>query len=346
MKWFFCTLLVALAWNKCHAAPLEIREGDHICIIGNILAESMQSEGHNHWETMLYQGFPKHKLVVRNLAWADDEVVLRPRPEGFGSPDEDLILCKADVVIAFFGFHESSKGEAGLPQFKSDVEKWIKHTKAQDYSGKGAPRIALVSPMSLKGSSTFQSRDWPGNIPNVIKLGDARLYPGKTSYIEACNTRLELYSRAMLEVAEKHKVVFAEMFTSLDEVSVEDASGGYSMKAAHLNPDGDLMVAATLRAALTEAGMDPPSQPPSLLDRLKESIPKNLRQEIEAKNKLWHQYYHLADGQPAPGDKSNRETLQRQREALDALVAQRDERIWQLAQSDEATTVNDKAPRK
>jgi hypothetical protein len=60
---------------------LELRDNDHICLIGNTLAERMQFPGHNHWETLLYQRFPKHNLVVRNLSWPADEVVLRPRAE-------------------------------------------------------------------------------------------------------------------------------------------------------------------------------------------------------------------------------------------------------------------------
>ena len=94
-----CVLIVLAV--TAHAATLEIREGDHICLIGNTLAERMQFEGHNHWETLLHQRFPKHHLVVRNLAWPADEVVLRPRAEGFGTPDEHLTFCKADVIIAF-----------------------------------------------------------------------------------------------------------------------------------------------------------------------------------------------------------------------------------------------------
>ena len=79
MKRILHFLYIALAVASVQAAPLEIREGDHICLIGNTLAERMQFQGHNHFETLLYQRFPKHKLVVRNLAWSADEVALRPR---------------------------------------------------------------------------------------------------------------------------------------------------------------------------------------------------------------------------------------------------------------------------
>src|SRR6187200_2890542 len=192
MKRFLCLLIITCAFAASHAAPLEIREGDHICLIGNTLAERMQFEGHNHFETLLHQRFPKHKIVVRNLAWSADEVALRPRAEGFGTPDDHLAFSKADVIIAFFGFNESFKGEAGLEKFKNDLDEWIKHTKAQDYSGKGAPRIALVSPIAAED------------------LGNPNLPTGNE--IKSLNARQELYRNAMREVAEKHGVLFADIF--------------------------------------------------------------------------------------------------------------------------------------
>src|SRR5262249_20897100 len=47
------------------APRLEVKPGDHICIIGNTLADRMQHDG---WlETYLYSRFPKSDLVIRNL---------------------------------------------------------------------------------------------------------------------------------------------------------------------------------------------------------------------------------------------------------------------------------------
>ena len=52
--------------------PFPLQPNDHICIIGNTLAERMQYDG---WlETMLQARFPKHELVVRNLGFSGDEV--------------------------------------------------------------------------------------------------------------------------------------------------------------------------------------------------------------------------------------------------------------------------------
>src|SRR5262245_28827000 len=108
-------LLVDSLRQSLHAQPparLEIRPGDHICLIGNTLADRMQHDG---WlETFLQSRFPRHQLVIRNLGFSGDELTLRLRSQDFGSPDRWLGITKADVVFAFFGYNESYAGPAGL----------------------------------------------------------------------------------------------------------------------------------------------------------------------------------------------------------------------------------------
>ena len=60
-----------LSAGAAGAETLELRPGDHICLVGNALGERMQFG--NSWETLLYQRFPKHELVVRNLCFPGDE---------------------------------------------------------------------------------------------------------------------------------------------------------------------------------------------------------------------------------------------------------------------------------
>src|SRR5579884_1962418 len=56
---------------------VEVRPGDHICIIGNTLADRMQHDG---WlETYLYTRFPTYDLIFRNLGYAADELTTRLR---------------------------------------------------------------------------------------------------------------------------------------------------------------------------------------------------------------------------------------------------------------------------
>ena len=70
------------------ATPFTLQAGDHICIIGNQLAERMQYEG---WlDTLLHARFPRHDLVIRNLGFSGDEVATRLRSKNFGTPDEWL----------------------------------------------------------------------------------------------------------------------------------------------------------------------------------------------------------------------------------------------------------------
>jgi glucose/arabinose dehydrogenase/azurin len=324
-----CALIASAVGST--AATLEIREGDHICLIGNTLAERMQFEGHNHWETLLHQRFPKHKLVVRNLAWPADEVVLRPRAEGFGTPDEHLTFCKADVVIAFFGFNESFAGEAGLEKFKSDLEEWIKHTKSQDYSGKGAPRIALVSPIAAEASRAFQNRD-PIPPSNEGQPLVARIEIGMST-LDSLNTRLKLYTNAMRDVAARNGVVFADVF----EKSRGFYSRGYvppfehaTINGVHLNGVGDSSLGAELDEVFFGKGDN------------QWLYQEHLRREIQAKSRLWYDRYRIVDSyyvyggrsglKFADGDQTNRDVMQREREVLDVMCANRDERIWKLAQ--------------
>src|SRR3954463_6664685 len=70
------------------ADRFPLNPGDHICIIGNTLADRMQHDG---WlETMLHARFPKHQLVIRNLGFSGDELPLRLRSQSFGTPDQWL----------------------------------------------------------------------------------------------------------------------------------------------------------------------------------------------------------------------------------------------------------------
>ncbi len=121
----------------------ELRKGDHVCLIGNALAERMQHFG---WlETYLHARYPQHELVFRNLGYSGDEIngyrelYSRMRSMDFGSQDQwlageapipqprklnkdapvsanrfRLTNTRADVVFAFYGYNESFAGSAGL----------------------------------------------------------------------------------------------------------------------------------------------------------------------------------------------------------------------------------------
>src|SRR5688572_23501155 len=174
------------------ASALKLNKGDHIALVGNALADRMQHSG--YLETLIHAKHPEHQLVFRNLAVSGDEVARRHRSENFGSPDEWLKKVEADVVFAFFGYNESFNGYDGLEKFKEDLGKFLKDTRAQNYSGRGSPRIVLFSPIA-------DERHQDSNFPDP----------------DANNARLQDYTSAMSDVAKANGVQFVNLFKPSQE---------------------------------------------------------------------------------------------------------------------------------
>jgi glucose/arabinose dehydrogenase len=307
-----CLLLfvAGLMPHRAAAAPLELKQGDHICIIGNTLADRMQHDG---WlETLIYAKYPKHDLVFRNLAVAGDEVAFRHRSENFGSPNDWLTKTKADVVLAFFGFNESFKGAAGLDKFKQDLDKFLKDTKANDYSGKGAPRIVLFSPIANE------------------KINDPN-QPDPT----ANNASLQLYTAAMAEVAKANDVLFVDLFGASQRLYAQVAKQGNNLtfNTLHLTEAGNKALAPEIFQALFNG------KPPA-------GNLEKLRAAVLEKNAEWHARYRTVDGYNVYGGRSKLEfptagkgsekisnyaVMQDEMSQRDVKTANRDQRVWAVA---------------
>ena len=325
------------------AQNLELNKGDHICLVGNTLAERMQEFG---WlETRLYSRFADRDLVFRNLGYSADEVTTRLRSMDFGSPDQwlagqapipqpgklnrnapvrknrfELTSTKADVIFAFFGYNEAQAGEAGLPKFKADLDAWIKHTLAQQYNGRSAPRLVLFSPIAHED------------------LGDANLPDGQEN-----NRRLALYMAAMAEVAKAHGVRFVDIFTPTLQL-FDSAQSPHTINGIHLNQRGDEALAAIIEDLLFPDG-------PKL--KRDASALARLRTAVNDKNFYWYNRYRTTDGYSTYGDRaflkftegqSNYEVVQRELEALDVLTANRDKALWALLRGGEYAPADDNLP--
>jgi putative membrane-bound dehydrogenase-like protein len=282
---------------------LELRRGDHICLVGNALGERMQWG--NAWETLLYARFPDHELVVRNLCFPGDEPLHRLRSLNFGSPDDHLAHSKADVILFFFGINESFAGERGLPKFAADLTKLVNETKTKDYSGKGPPRIVLVSPIAHED------------------LGDPNITDGKQH-----NEDLQRYTEAMRHVAEATGVGFADLFTSTKAL-FEKSDRNFTLNGVHLSDEGDAAVAPLLSDALFGKSAAAPK------------IDPRLKGAIAEKNFHWWHRYRAVNGYSIYGTRGeagsdgtyrNREVMERERAILDQMCANRDRRIWEIAQ--------------
>ncbi len=307
-----CLLLApaALQPARAAAAPLELKPGDHIAIIGNTLADRMQHDG---WlETLIVAKFPKADLVFRNLAVAGDEVVLRQRSENFGSPDSWLTKVKASVIFVYFGFNESFRGDAGLAPFKQELDKFLKDTKAQNYSGQGAPQLVLFSPIANE------------------KLNDPNL-PDPT----ANNANLQKYTAVMAEVAKANEVRFVDLFAMSQRLYALAAKHGQSLtfNTLHLTEAGDRVLAPEIFQALFNT-------PPQLGNF------EILRAAVNDKNAEWHARYRTVDGYNVYGGRSklefpvagkdspkitNFDVMQDEMTQRDVKTANRDLRVWAVA---------------
>ena len=346
--------LVALGFVLAWAAPgrtaapvFDLQPREHIGIIGNTLAERFQYDG---WlETRLHARFPAHRLVVRNLGFSGDEIAVRLRSKNFGTPDEWLsgraepiggykenrfegVNTRADVVFAFFGYNESFAGEAGLPAFRDQLAEWIRHTLAQKYNGETAPRVVLFSPIAHED------------------LGSPDLPDGREN-----NARLELYSKAMAEVAAAHGIIFVDLFTPTRRL-YDESEAPLTMQGVHLNEEGNRRVAEVIERALFG---DAPSRPAEYLARLRDAV-------VE-KNFYWFNRYRVTDGYSTYGDRAflnfirgtpanvsperlaktpkedvlptNYDVLQRELPVLDTMTANRDRHIWAVARGEASSAV-------
>ncbi|QDV23475.1 PVC-type heme-binding CxxCH protein [Aureliella helgolandensis] len=295
---------VWMSLANCEAATLELEQGDHICLVGNALGEGLQH--HNAWETLLHHQFHDKQLTVRNLCFPGDEVVTRIRSMNFGTPEQHLKHSGASVILYFFGFNESFAGEAGLAQFSEDLRGMVENTLAEDFSGRGAPRIVLVSPIAFENT------------------GDRNLPTGESE-----NVQLAAYSQAMERVAKVAGVGFVDLFTPTKQLFA-NTDTRLTLNGVHLNDAGYEALADILMEGLFQTGSGD----------LAELKLERLQAEIDDKNFHWWHRYRAVNGYSIYGARgsagndgtyNNTDVMERERAILDQMTAIRDQRIWALA---------------
>jgi len=277
---------------------LALSKGNRIVLIGNTLAERMQYFG--NWETLLHSRFPELELVVRDLGWSADELTLRPRSQDFQNHGHRLEDHKPNVVIAMFGFNESFGGHKGLTKFEGDLEKFIQETTTTKYEGANPPQLVLVSPIAHEN------------------LGVRTLPDGAKN-----NENIKLYTDAMGKLAARHKIVFVDLFTPSSK-QMPGSKEKWTINGIHLNEYGDAQVAKLLDEALF--GARPASSKADLA---------KLHREVNEKN--WQHFmdyravngFYIYGGRKDPFGVVN---FPAEFSKLRKMIANRDQRIWQVAQ--------------
>ena len=301
----FCAT-VTFGVAKSLSAELELSQGDHVCLVGNALGERLQHN--NTWEALLHARFPTHQLVVRNLCVPGDEPFERLRTLNFGDPDVHLTHSKADVILFFFGFGESFDDTPA--EFAKEIERLIKETAGKRYSDK-APRMVFLSPIAFENT------------------GDPNLPTGKSH-----NVRLKAYSDAMAKACRANGAGYVDLFQPTLEL-FDKSKERLTLNGAHLNVAGYKAFAPILIEGLFGAGEE-------------SEVGSELLAEIDDKNFHWWHRYRAVNGYSIWGKRGtagsdgtyrNVDVMERERSILDQMCANRDARIWTLAQGE---TVADK----
>jgi len=201
----------------------SLRDGDRVVFLGDTFVEREGDRG--FIETALVASHTDASLTFRNLGWSGDTVWAESRGV-FDQPSKGyermlalLRDLKPTIVFVAYGRNESYKGEAGLTDFRKQLEKLCEDlrgtaTPAPDNAAAnpGALRLVLVTPHRFEAAA-----------------GDAR------------NAALELYAQAIRDVAGQEQAglvdLFAQMSTTkptatpLTENGVHLSNAGYAEAA-------------------------------------------------------------------------------------------------------------------
>ena len=278
---------------------IELRKDDRIVLIGGGFAEREQYFG--HIEAQIQALHPELNITIRNQGFMADEVRFRPRSLDFGEPDKHLTMARADVIFACFGFSESFDGPDGVETFQSELRTFINHTRQQNYSGDGAPRLVMFSPIAHED------------------LLDPNLPDGSDT-----NPNLELYTKAMAGVCSELNVPFVDLF-SLSQHEYGTARLRHTFNGIHMTGDGYQMIAPDIARVLF--GKFAPSA----------AITQPLMDEIAEKNFQYFHRYRAVNGFYIYGGRSQRPNgnppftdayvLENERAKLDEMCAIVDGRI-------------------
>jgi hypothetical protein len=328
----FVTTIAAL--SPARADALVLQKDDHVAIVGSGLADRQQ---HHAWlETLIHKAHPSLNLTVRNLGFAADEVNLHPRSDEVPTTEYFLNMVPgqlkatvgkaeviytagaefhANVILAYWGFNESFRGEAGLADFKKNLEEYLAQLASADY-GKGKPRVVLFSPIAHENLKSPHFSDGAQN-----------------------NRNLAMYAAAMAEVAKAQGVQFVNLFAASTEL-FERSPQPLTINGIHLKEEGDKALAPIQFREIF--GKDAPDF----------SDTAALRSAILEKNVQWHHRYRTVDQYNIFGGRSriayegvtNAHIVGQELAQRDVLTANRDKAVWAVANGRPAQIKDDNLP--
>ncbi|MEI6715954.1 MAG: PVC-type heme-binding CxxCH protein [Verrucomicrobiota bacterium] len=191
-------------------AQLPLQKDATFLFYGNSFVERLLEQGGLEAWTQL--AAPDKNLHFRSLAWTGDEVGHRLRPEGYAEHLKNLLSqWPAKVVIAGFGMTESFAGEAGLQEFNSQLDAYLKELKRLHPDAK----LVLLTPTAVEAKSS----------PSGVNT-DKR------------NADLALYSAAIKAAAKKHNTLVFDLYQE-SLAAYAKAESPLTSNGLHLNESGN-----------------------------------------------------------------------------------------------------------
>lgn len=315
--------------------PITPANTESIVVIGNSFAERFLQFG--HFESQVHAAFPSKKITFRNLGFPGDTAGFRPRagndnPWAFPSADkfwpqypahigtgheptadEWLTICRAQTILACFGFNESFAGPEGIENFKNELRAFVDHTHSRSYAHNAtAPQLVLISP------TAFEDRRDTYDLPSG----------------EAENANLKLYAAAMREVATEREVGFIDLFTPTYEryVAGENVEP-HTLNGCHLNDRGYAFIAPLLTDALFGKKATPSDE---------------LHAAVMEKNWFWKNDYRILNGVHVYGQRYapfGNYNYPEEIEKIRQMTHLRDQRIWAIS-AGEDISIDDSQTRK
>ncbi|HND53043.1 MAG TPA: GDSL-type esterase/lipase family protein, partial [Pirellulaceae bacterium] len=302
--------------NYRDSLPFAFQAGDVVAILGNGLPDRMQHDG--WFETLLQSELGGKQVRFRNMSASGDRPDSFPRSSGAMPITEYLRHVKADVVFAFFGYNESFDGVEKAADYQKRLVSFVARTRGSKANGKSFPRIVLFSPIAHEDTRN----------PNVPD--------GK-----AHNVQLEAYTAATEAAAKEAGVAFVDLFHPSLKLFQSSATP-LTINGVHLTAEGNRQLAEVIAAVLlgkpvaASQGLEP------------------LRKAVVDKDNHWNNRYRARDGNDVWGgrstlkftnDQSNAEVLKHELAMLDVMTANRDVRVWAVAQGKDHVVDDSNVPK-
>ena len=223
-------------------------------------------------ESLLTAAFAQRDARFRSLAWEGDTVFEQRREMNFGSWHEQLRRVKATLIFAQFGQMESFQGAASLPQFIHAYGKLL------DQFSNETPRIVLLSP------TPFEKPKPP--LPDMSRRNDD----------------VRLYAEAVRDLARARGCWFVDLFTPFRDRPANApplTSDGLQLTSA-----GHWLMAREIASQLGFLPLTAPIDANLAVGTLMPETAEHLRQVIQAKNRLWFDYWRPMNWAFLHGDRT------------------------------------------